>query len=103
MNSWQRFSAVSSTASQRMPCAANSFRHQVRAKKPRSSERRSGSIRKAPPSFNATKRTTSGHLDFGDGLDEPAAAAAVLALLAQDFLGEVPRQQQHVIGYRFQQ
>src|SRR5688500_9624875 len=93
-----------STSRASRPRSSNSRRDQPRAKKPRSSSNRSGSTTKAPPS--SVSRNIIAALDhphFGDGDDEAAAALAVLALLFEYLVGEVPRQQQAVVGHLFEQ
>src|SRR5919106_6950594 len=51
----------------------------------------------AAPSRASLPNCPSYDARLGDGDDEPAAAGAVLGLLLQDLLGEVPRQQQRVV------
>src|SRR5208282_629681 len=142
------------------PCAANSCSQKVRARKPRSSSRRSRLISQTPGSVvlanfivllwrQGTESTTDGHrwtqirsqdeafpspisltlqvrvfqvllhlcsslficgspLPFcgsdhgycGNGNDELTAVVAIGLLLRKDLLGEIPRQQQGVIGLR---
>ena len=47
--------------------------------------------------------TVSGNFDFGNGNDELPALVSVLLLLSQDFLSEVPGQQQAVVRLVFRQ
>src|SRR5919106_4181880 len=51
----------------------------------------------AAPSRASLPNCPSYDARLGDGDDEPAAAGAVLGLLLEDLLGEVPRQQQRVV------
>ena len=46
----------------------------------------------------AVRRSTSRHADVWDGDDELAAVVSVLLLLLQDFVSEVPSQQQAIVG-----
>src|SRR5690349_4279472 len=87
------------------PRCANASASIVRAKKPRSSWSRSGSTTQAPASSVSEKITASRSDDpeVRDGHDEAPAAAPVFRLLRQDLVGEVPRQQQHVVGLLLEQ
>ncbi len=50
--------------------------------------------------MDATRRGDQTHPDVRDGNDELAAAPPVLVLLPQDLVGEVPGEQQRVVGHR---
>src|SRR5438046_7372561 len=80
------------------PRASKSSAPHARAKKPRSSSNRSRSIAYAPATAVSVKIISgaSHHAHVRDRHDEPAAAPPVLGLLLQNFVGEVPREQEDV-------
>src|SRR5262245_47403687 len=87
------------------PRAAKSAAPHARAKNPRSSSNRSTSTTYTPAiavSVNVMS-AVSHDADLGHGDDEASAASPVLRLLREDLVGEVPRQQQHVLGLPFEQ
>jgi len=47
-------------------------------------------------------RSSGIDLRLGDGDDETPAAARVLRLLAQYLVGQVPREEQHLVGHLLQ-
>src|SRR4051812_30951945 len=96
------------------PWSPNSRAHHVLAKNPRSSSTRWGVITNTPAnvvSLNSTapsRRCAAAPAalhdsDLRDGNDEVTAARDELVLLRENLVGEVPRQQQHVVGHRFEQ
>src|SRR2546429_506958 len=81
------------------PRASNSAWHQERAKKPRSSSYFCSSMTKAPGNFVSQKTTIDPHLR--DRHHQLAAPLANIRQLLADFLFQIPRQDQHVIGLGF--
>src|SRR5437870_6577178 len=91
------------------PWSSNSFRQKLLAKKPRSSPSLSGSIMNAPSSLVSMKiicglfLQESHNSHFRDGNNETSSSPPKFGLLMQDFIRKIPREQQDMIGHRFQQ
>src|SRR5919106_5962535 len=85
------------------PRAWNSLRHQERAKKPRSSSWRCGSTMSTRGSRVSTKVIVRQDARRGHRHDEGTALAEIGPLLADDLAGEVPRQDDGVVGHLAQQ